>query len=46
MRIATWNIEWFAELFDDSNRLLADDEPSHRHDVSRGEQADAIAWVL
>ncbi len=46
MRIATWNIEWFAELFDDSNRLLADEEPSHRYKVSRSEQADAIAWVL
>ncbi|MSU88593.1 endonuclease [Rhodobacteraceae bacterium 2CG4] len=46
MRIATWNIEWFAELFDDSNRLLADEEPSHRHKISRAAQADAIAWVL
>ncbi|MHA3978046.1 endonuclease/exonuclease/phosphatase family protein [Halovulum sp. GXIMD14794] len=46
MRIATWNVEWFAELFDDSNKLLADEERSHRYKISRGEQADAIAWVL
>lgn len=46
MRIATWNVEWFTELFDDRNALLADEERSHRYNISRGAQADAIAWVL
>lgn len=46
MRLATWNIEYFADLFDAHDTLLADDEPSHRHGVTRALQADAIAWVL
>ena len=46
MRIATWNIEWFANLFDARDRLLADGEWSARHDVTRETQADAIAYVL
>lgn len=46
LRLATWNIEWFAHLFDDDDRLLADAEPSRRHKTSRRQQADAIAHVL
>jgi len=46
MRIATYNIEWFADLFDQNDRLLDDDEWSGRRDVRRGEQIEAIAKVL
>ena len=46
MRIATYNIEWFSALFDDTNRLVPDDEKSARHGVTRAEQIEAIAKVL
>ena len=46
LRIATWNVCWFAGLFDDDNRLLADDRWSAMHDVPRRRQAAAIASVL
>lgn len=46
MRIATYNIEWFTELFDDAGNLLADDNRSARYEVTRARQAEAIAIVL
>ncbi|MEY8838038.1 endonuclease/exonuclease/phosphatase family protein [Cribrihabitans sp. XS_ASV171] len=46
MRLATWNIEWFANLFDRDDLLLPDDAPSGREGVSRAQQAEAIAIVL
>lgn len=46
MRIATWNVEWFANLFDRQNRLLLDDGPSGREGVSRATQIEAIAKVM
>lgn len=46
LRIAAWNVEWFAELFDDEGRLLLDDDRSARHEVTRRRQAEAIAAVL
>ncbi|MCL4188783.1 MAG: endonuclease/exonuclease/phosphatase family protein [Rhodobacteraceae bacterium] len=46
MRIATWNVEWFTHLFDDDNRLIADDGPSGREGVTRAAQAAAVAAVL
>ena len=46
LRIATWNIEWFDELFDRRDRLLCDHQWSKRHDVTRRQQGDAIAEVL
>ena len=46
MRIATWNIEWFTELFDDDGNILADGEWSGRYDVTRAAQAEAIATVM
>ncbi len=46
MRIATWNVEWFSELFDMHDTLQADDKPSQRYKISRRQQADAIAHVL
>ncbi len=46
LRIATWNIEWFNELFDRNDQLLRDHQWSKRHDVTRRQQGDAIAKVL
>ena len=46
LRIATWNVCWFAGLFDDENQLLADNRWSAMHDVPRSRQAAAIASVL
>ncbi|MFC3615170.1 endonuclease/exonuclease/phosphatase family protein [Lutimaribacter marinistellae] len=46
MRLATWNVEWFANLFDRDDRLVLDDAPSGREGVSRAQQAEAIAMVL
>ncbi|MCU0815876.1 MAG: endonuclease [Cypionkella sp.] len=46
LRIATWNVEWFNALFDDSGRMLADSEFSARYQVTRAEQLGAIGIVL
>ena len=46
MRLASYNIEWFANLFDDNDRLVMDDRPSGRHGISRARQAEAVATVL
>jgi len=37
MRIATWNIEWFTDLFDDNGNILVDGEWSGRYDITRAE---------
>lgn len=46
MRIATYNIEWFEDLFDKDNNLLLDQDWSRRYDVKRVDQATAIAEVI
>ncbi len=46
MRIATWNVEWFNALFDAEDRLVEDDSPSGRRNVTCAEQAAGIAAVL
>lgn len=46
MRFVSYNIEWFDALFDDDGRLLLDDGWSARRDVTRAQQAEAIATVL
>ncbi|MEM1164074.1 MAG: endonuclease/exonuclease/phosphatase family protein, partial [Pseudomonadota bacterium] len=46
LRIATWNICWFASLFDDQDRLVADDGSSGLYGVTRRRQAEAIARVM
>ncbi len=46
MRIATYNVEWFSNLFDDEGTLLADDNWSGRHDVKRHQQLEALAIVF
>ncbi|MCE8006216.1 endonuclease/exonuclease/phosphatase family protein [Aestuariivita sp.] len=46
MRLASYNIEWFSNLFDDDNNLNVDHQPSGRYEVSRADQTGAIAHVL
>ena len=46
MRLVTYNIEWFAHLFDKEDQLLLDDAPSGRHGVDRYSQAMALAAVF
>jgi len=46
MRIATYNIEWFNNLFDDAGRLIDDGGWSGRQDVTRREQIEALGIVF
>ena len=46
MRIATYNVEWFSNLFDDAGGLLEDGGWSGRRDVRRHEQLPAVAQVF
>jgi endonuclease/exonuclease/phosphatase family metal-dependent hydrolase len=46
MRLATYNVEWFANLFDDNDRLIFDDEPSGREGVTRAGQIEALGKVF
>ncbi len=46
MRLATYNIEWFANLFDRDDNLIVDDSGSGRHDVTKAQQIEAVAKVL
>lgn len=46
MRIATYNVEWFVNLFDVRGRMLHDGERSSRYGVTRAEQLDALGQVF
>ncbi len=46
MRIATYNVEWFNNLFDDTGELLMDDGPSGRHETTRAAQIEALGMVF
>ena len=46
LRIAAYNVEWFAGLFDDRDRLILDDSWSARHGVVKRRQAEAAAEVI
>lgn len=46
MRLATYNVEWFYALFDDTGALLHDGNWSARHDVTRAQQIDALVTVF
>lgn len=46
MRLATYNVEWFADLFDRADRLMVDDEPSGRAGVSRAARIEALGKVF
>lgn len=46
LRLATYNVEWFNNLFDDHGRLLDDNGSSARYQVTRGEQLAALGIVF
>ncbi len=46
MRIATYNVEWFDHLFDDTGELRLDDGWSGRHDITRAQQIAALGTVF
>ncbi|MHA6262745.1 endonuclease/exonuclease/phosphatase family protein [Arenibacterium sp. CAU 1754] len=46
MRLATYNVEWFANLFDKDNQLIVDDGWSGRQDVTRAQQIEALGIVF
>lgn len=46
MRLATYNVEWFTELFDDCSQLQPDGAWSARHNVTRAQQAEALGAVF
>lgn len=46
MRIATYNVEWFNNLFDDQGNLLDDRGWSGRHDVRRTDQLASLGIVF
>ena len=46
MRLATYNVEWFSNLFDDEGILMDDRKWSGRHDVKRHEQLTALGIVF
>ncbi len=46
MRLATYNVQWFSNLFDDEGNLMDDGAWSGRHDVRRRDQIAAIGIVF
>lgn len=46
MRLATYNVEWFASLFDSDSRLIEDGGWSGRYNVTRQDQARALGHVF
>mgnify|MGYP000495317804 CR=1 FL=1 len=46
MKIATYNVEWFSNLFDDEAQLYDDGRWSGRWDVTRAQQTAAVGAVF
>lgn len=46
MRLVTYNVEWFNNLFDDDGHLLMDDGWSGRQDITRARQIEALGLVF
>ena len=46
MRIATYNVEWFSGLFDNTDQLYNDEGWSGRYDVTRADQTAALGVVF
>jgi hypothetical protein len=46
MLIATYNVEWFTDLFDEDNQLFNDDAWSGRNNVTRAKQTRALGTVF
>ncbi|PCJ09412.1 MAG: endonuclease [Rhodobacteraceae bacterium] len=46
MRLVSYNVEWFAALFDERDQLVLDQAPSGRHGIDRFTQGQALAQVF
>ena len=46
LRLVTYNVEWFDNLFDDAGQLIDDDGWSGRWDVTRAAQTAALGYVF
>ncbi|MGB3406783.1 MAG: endonuclease/exonuclease/phosphatase family protein [Jannaschia sp.] len=46
IRFASWNVEWFDRLFDDTGNPVRTEDWSARYKVTKARQLDAIAGVL
>ncbi|SLN39598.1 endonuclease/exonuclease/phosphatase family protein [Pseudooctadecabacter jejudonensis] len=46
MKLATYNVEWFSNLFDNDGQLYDDDRWSGRRDVTRAAQTAALGHVF
>ena len=46
MKIATYNVEWFSNLFDDDGQLIDDGSWSGRWDVTKAQQTAALGAVF
>jgi len=46
LRLATYNVEWFTELFDDHGGFLNDNSESIRYGVTRAQQFAAVGRVM
>ncbi|WGI20931.1 endonuclease/exonuclease/phosphatase family protein [Amylibacter sp. IMCC11727] len=46
MRLATYNVEWFASLFDQKDNLINDNSWSGRYDVKKRDQIAALGHVF
>lgn len=46
MRLVTYNVEWFSNLFDEKDQLVLDDGWSGRRDVTRAQQIEALGVVF
>ena len=46
MRLVSYNVEWFASLFDEQDHFVLDQEPSGRHGIDRYTQGHALAHVF
>lgn len=46
MRLATYNVEWFTNLFDKDSKLVLDDSWSSRHNITKIQQANALGQVF
>lgn len=45
MRLASYNVAWMNALFDDQGRLLMDEQPSARYQITRAQQIAALGQV-
>lgn len=46
MRLATYNVEWFASLFSANDQLLINNSWSNRYNVTKEQQINALGYVF